>query len=106
MACAPLNSATSAGTKWTFAARSYTHDASRTPSTHPIQRDELRALRRLQRESEASPFVFVSERGSPFTTAGFARMLGRAAATAHFPVFWSVKIYRENPENVSDVSVG
>jgi site-specific recombinase XerD len=53
-----------------------------TPSTHPIQGDELRALRRLQRESEASPFVFVSERGSPFTTAGFARMLGRAAAAA------------------------
>jgi integrase len=27
------------------------------PSTHPIQGDELRTLRRLQRESEASPFV-------------------------------------------------
>jgi hypothetical protein len=27
----------------------------------------LRALRRLQRESQTSPFVFVSERGSPFT---------------------------------------
>jgi site-specific recombinase XerD len=57
-----------------------------TPSTHPIQGDELRALRRLQRESEASPFVFVSERGSPFTTAGFARMLGRAAATARLEI--------------------
>jgi integrase len=53
-----------------------------TPSTHPIQGDELRALRRLQRESHASPFVFVSERGSPFTTAGFARMIERAAAGA------------------------
>jgi site-specific recombinase XerD len=53
-----------------------------TPSTHPVQGDELRALRRLQRESPASPFVFVSERGSPFTTAGFARMIERAAATA------------------------
>jgi integrase len=41
-----------------------------TPSTHPIQGDELRSLRRLQRESPTSPFVFVSERGSPFTTAG------------------------------------
>jgi site-specific recombinase XerD len=28
------------------------------------------------------PFVFVSERGSPFTTAGFARMIERAAAGA------------------------
>jgi integrase len=53
-----------------------------TPSTHPIQGDELRALRRLQRESLASPFVFVSERGSPFTTAGLARMIERAAAAA------------------------
>jgi site-specific recombinase XerD len=46
----------------------------------PIQADELGALRRLQRESPTSPFVFVSERGSPFTTAGFARMIERAAA--------------------------
>jgi integrase len=53
-----------------------------TPSTHPIQGDELRALRRLHRESPSSPFVFVSERGSPFTTAGFARMIERAAAAA------------------------
>ena len=53
-----------------------------TPSTHPLRGDELRALRRLQRESETSPFVFVSERGSPFTTAGFARMVERAADAA------------------------
>jgi integrase len=53
-----------------------------TPSTHPLHGDELRALRRLQRESETSPFVFVSERGSPLATAGFARMVERAAASA------------------------
>ena len=47
-----------------------------TPSTHPIVADELRSLRRLQREQEPrSPFVFTSERGAPFTTAGFARMI-------------------------------
>jgi integrase len=57
-----------------------------TPSTHPIQGDELRALRRLQRESPTSPFVFVSERGSPFTTAGFARMIERAAAGADLEI--------------------
>ena len=51
-----------------------------TPSTHPLLGDEMRALRRLQRENDTSPFVFVSERGSPFTTAGFARMVERAAA--------------------------
>ena len=54
-----------------------------TPSTHPILGDELRALRRLQREQEPkSPFVFTSERGSPFSTAGFARMVERAGDAA------------------------
>jgi|SRR5215470_4798084 len=42
----------------------------------------MRALRRLQRETESSPFVFVSERGAPFATAGFARMIERAAKSA------------------------
>jgi type 1 fimbriae regulatory protein FimB/type 1 fimbriae regulatory protein FimE len=55
------------------------------PSTHPILGDELRGLRRLQREQEPkSPFVFTSERGSPFTTAGFARMVERAGVEAGF----------------------
>jgi hypothetical protein len=50
-----------------------------TPSTHPILGDELRMLRRLRGEQELkSAFVFTSERGSPFTTAGFARMVERA----------------------------
>ena len=53
------------------------------PSTHPILGDELRMLRRLQREQEPkSPFVFTSERGSPFTTAGFAFMVERAGVEA------------------------
>ena len=56
-----------------------------TPSTHPVLGDELRALRRLQREQEpSSPFVFTSERGAPFTTAGFARMVERMGAQASF----------------------
>ena len=54
-----------------------------TPSTHPLLGDELRALRRLQREQKhKSPFVFTSERGAPFSTAGFARMVERAGAEA------------------------
>jgi site-specific recombinase XerD len=53
-----------------------------TPSNTPTQGDKLRALRRLQRESPSSPFVFVSERGSPFTTAVFAGMIERAAGGA------------------------
>jgi type 1 fimbriae regulatory protein FimB/type 1 fimbriae regulatory protein FimE len=56
-----------------------------TPSTHPIIGDELRALRRLQREQDPkSPFVFTSERGAPFTSAGFARMIERAGIEAKF----------------------
>ena len=54
-------------------------------STHPVLGDELRMLRRLKREQEPkSPFVFTSERGSPFTTAGFARMVERAGEEADF----------------------
>ena len=54
-----------------------------TPSTQPILGDELRALRRLQRKQEPkSPFVFTSERGAPFSTAGFARMVERAGREA------------------------
>jgi integrase len=57
------------------------------PSTHPIVGDELRALRRLQRDQEPkSPFVFTSERGTPFTTAGFARMIERAATRAKLAI--------------------
>ena len=54
-------------------------------STHPVLGDELRMLRRLKREQEPkSPFMFTSERGSPFTTAGFARMVERAGEEAGF----------------------
>src|SRR5437762_479612 len=38
------------------------------PATHPIRGDEMRALRKLQREQEPkSAFVFASERGGPIT---------------------------------------
>jgi integrase len=48
-----------------------------TPSLHPLRGDELRALRRLQREQEASPFVFVSERGGPMTAKAWHALFGR-----------------------------
>jgi type 1 fimbriae regulatory protein FimB/type 1 fimbriae regulatory protein FimE len=57
-----------------------------TPSVQPLSGTELRALRRIQRETAASPFVFVSERGAPFTTAGFARMMGRAGTAARLGI--------------------
>jgi type 1 fimbriae regulatory protein FimB/type 1 fimbriae regulatory protein FimE len=56
-----------------------------TPATHPLTGRELRALRRLQRETESkSPFVFVSERATPFSTRGFQAMVERAARAANF----------------------
>jgi site-specific recombinase XerD len=42
----------------------------------------MRALRKLQRESTVSPFVFTSERGTPFSPAGFAKLIERAGAAA------------------------
>ena len=47
---------------------------------------ELRGLRRLKREQEPnSPFIFTSERGAPFTPAGFHKAPG-VAANLGFPV--------------------
>jgi len=55
------------------------------PSVHPLSGRELRVLRRLQREQEPkSPFVFTSERGSPFSTAGWRKMVARLGAAAGF----------------------
>ena len=54
-------------------------------SVHPLSGRELRALRRLKREQDLpSPFVFTSERGSPFTTAGFRKMVARLGVSADF----------------------
>jgi integrase len=55
-----------------------------TPATHPLAGVELRALRQLRREAPQSEFVFVSERGAPFSTAGFAKMVERAGVEAGF----------------------
>ena len=55
------------------------------PATHPLTGKELRALRRLEREQELnSPFVFRSERGTPFTKRGFQAMVERASKATGF----------------------
>jgi integrase len=55
--------------------------------THPLSGTELRALRRLQREqSPPSAFVFTSERGSPFSTAGFYKLVVRAGAMSNLGI--------------------
>jgi hypothetical protein len=53
-----------------------------TPATHPLSGREMRELRRHQRESAPSPFVFVSKRGAPLSAPGFSRMIERAANSA------------------------
>jgi type 1 fimbriae regulatory protein FimB/type 1 fimbriae regulatory protein FimE len=58
-------------------------------SVHPIGARESRALRKLQRDMIAagtmmSPYVFVSERGSPLSVAGYQRMVARAGEAARF----------------------
>ena len=55
-----------------------------TTGTHPILGDELRVLRALKRDSK-SPFVFVSERGAPFTVSGLQKMIERAGIEAKMP---------------------
>ena len=42
-----------------------------TPSVYLISARESRALRRLQRETPASRYVFISERGAPLGVAGY-----------------------------------
>jgi type 1 fimbriae regulatory protein FimB/type 1 fimbriae regulatory protein FimE len=54
------------------------------PSTHPLAGIELRALRKLQRETPKSPFIFVSERGAPLTRDGFRKMMARLGKSAGF----------------------
>jgi type 1 fimbriae regulatory protein FimB/type 1 fimbriae regulatory protein FimE len=55
-----------------------------TPSVHTLQGDEIRALRRLQREQGAGgeAYVFVSERGGPMTPKAFHALFSRIGRRA------------------------
>lgn len=57
-------------------------------SVHPLRGPELRALRKLQREYPASPYVFTTERQGPLTTSTVRKMVARAGNLAGlgFPV--------------------
>jgi type 1 fimbriae regulatory protein FimB/type 1 fimbriae regulatory protein FimE len=55
------------------------------PSVHPIGARELRALRKLRRDTEGSIYLFLNERGSPWDVAGYQRMVARTARKAKFP---------------------
>src|SRR5262245_8441317 len=50
-----------------------------------LQGDEIRALRRLQREQEASPYVFPSERGGPMSAKSFGTLFERLGKRAGMP---------------------
>jgi type 1 fimbriae regulatory protein FimB/type 1 fimbriae regulatory protein FimE len=54
------------------------------PSVHPLSGEELRALRALRREHDATRFDFMTERGSPMSAAGFRKMLARTGKEAKF----------------------
>jgi len=55
-------------------------------SVHPIQGDELRALRELRRDQEPkSAFVFTSERGGPMTRSNVSKMIEKAGELAELP---------------------
>jgi integrase len=56
-----------------------------TPSVHPIRGDEIRALRKLQRENHARLYAFVSERGGPMSTLGFHHLIARLGKAAKMP---------------------
>jgi integrase len=53
-----------------------------TPATHPLQGDTMRALRKLQNDQAPSPYIFTSERGAPFSVAGFSKMIERLGVEA------------------------
>ena len=53
-----------------------------TPSVHPLQGDEIRAMRRLQREQPAGPHVFASERGAPMAPKSFHALIARLGERA------------------------
>jgi type 1 fimbriae regulatory protein FimB/type 1 fimbriae regulatory protein FimE len=52
-------------------------------SVHPLQGDELRALRELKRQhSSQSAFIFTSERGGPMTRSNVAKIIKAASHRA------------------------
>ena len=59
-----------------------------TPATHPLTGRELRALRRLQRETGPSTHLFISERKAPISIDGYQKMVERLSVRAKlgFPV--------------------
>ena len=49
---------------------------------HPLFGPEIRALRKIKRESHGSPYVFTTERKGPITGSTFRKLLARAGENA------------------------
>lgn len=56
-----------------------------TPSTHPLRGPEIRALRKLQRDSDGCPYVFTTERGGPLTARTVRHIVARAGQQGGLP---------------------
>jgi integrase len=53
---------------------------------HPLRAVELRLLGRLRRESPESKYVLMSERGTPWSTSNWRKVLQRLATVAKLPI--------------------
>ncbi len=56
-----------------------------TSSSHPLRGPEIRALRRLRRESPDTPYLFVTERRGPLTASTVRKLVARAGREAGIP---------------------
>jgi len=57
------------------------------PSVHFLEGDEIRALRKLRRDYEASAFVFASERQGPLSHNAIHKIVARAGEVAGLKLF-------------------
>ena len=55
-------------------------------SVHPMGGSEIRDLRRLKREQIEARHVFLTERRTPISPAGFRKMLARVGEDGEFPI--------------------
>jgi type 1 fimbriae regulatory protein FimB/type 1 fimbriae regulatory protein FimE len=53
---------------------------------HPLRAVELRLLGKLRRESPETRYVLMSERGTPWSTSNWRKVLQRLAAVAKLPI--------------------
>src|SRR5215471_7564809 len=70
------------------------------PSVHPMQGDEIRALRPLHREQGPSSHVFMTERDGPMTPKAFHTLFGRIGERAKMPYVAGAADCTERPQGM------